>query len=191
MGRLLCAFPVVLKQYLRGAESIDASVAHLLAEADRASLMRTRNKPLHACNLLAQQISDIPDTPLDPTGRTFPFSSRERLAMLSQVAALSDCIGACERIVQTPVPLHYARHTSRLATIFIFTLPFVLTAEMGLLTVPCMATICWALFGIQEIGLIIEEPFGKMLELDSICKSIQHDVRETLPFVPLTRPAAR
>ena len=76
--------------------------------------------------------------------------------MLSQVAALSDCIGACERIVQTPVPLHYARHTSRLATIFIFTLPFVLTAEMGLLTVPCMATICWALFGIQEIGLFIE-----------------------------------
>ena len=111
--------------------------------------------------------------------------------MLKIASDLSDCIGACERIVQTPVPLHYARHTSRLATIFIFTLPFVLTAEMGLLTVPCMATICWALFGIQEIGLIIEEPFGKMLELDSICKSIQHDVRETLPFVPLTRPAAR
>ena len=38
-------------------------------------------------------------------------------------------------------------------------------------------------FGIQEIGLIIEEPFGKMLELDSICKSIQSDIRETLPWV--------
>ena len=47
------------------------------------------------------------------------------------------------------------------------------------------------LLATEEIGHIIEEPFGKMLELDSICKSIQHDVRETLPFVPLTRPAAR
>jgi len=162
---------------LRGASS------HLLGEAERASLARTRNKPLHACNLIAQQIGSVDETPLDPTGRTLTFSSRERLAMLSQVADLSDCIGACERIVQTPVPLHYARHTSRLATLFVFTLPLVLTAEMGLLTVPCMAIICWALFGIQEIGLIIEEPFGKMLELDSICKSIQSDIRETLPWV--------
>ena len=54
-----------------------------------------------------------------------------------------------------------------------------------------MATICWALFGIQEIGLIIEEPFGKMLELDSICKSIQHDVKETMPWASLTASEAQ
>ena len=148
IARLLCAFPVILKQYLRGSstEETCGAVAHLLGEAERASLARTRNKPLHACNLIAQQIGSVDETPLDPTGRTLTFSSRERLAMLSQVADLSDCIGACERIVQTPVPLHYARHTSRLATLFIFTLPLVLTAEMGLLTVPCMAIICWALY---------------------------------------------
>ena len=80
MGRLLCAFPVVLKQYLRGAESIDASVAHLLDEADRASLMRTRNKPLHACNLLAQTVSSVPETPFDETGGTFGRNHHLRVA---------------------------------------------------------------------------------------------------------------
>ena len=100
--------------------------------------------------------------------------------MLLQVAELSDCIGACERIVQTPVPLHYARHTSRLATIFVNTLPFVLCKEMGLLAIPTMAVVVWALFGIQEIGLIIEEPFREVIKLDSICSTIQRDVYQTL-----------
>ena len=33
MARLLCAFPVVLKQYLRGADNVDRSVAHILEKA--------------------------------------------------------------------------------------------------------------------------------------------------------------
>ena len=68
--------------------------------------MRTRNKPLCVCNLLAQQITTVPERPEGAPGAKgqLPFSSRERLAMLAQVGDLSDCIGACERIVQTPVP---------------------------------------------------------------------------------------
>lgn len=177
VARLLCAFPIVLKQYLRGHEICSNDVSDILSESDRASLGKVSNKPLHICNLLGKQLAGVPDTPeLEPVS----FSARERLAMLSKVSSLSDCIGACERIVQTPVPLHYARHTSRLATLFVNTLPFCLARELGFLLVPTMGVICWALFGIQEIGLMIEEPFREVIKLDSICQTIHRDVLQTL-----------
>ena len=58
---------------------------------------------------------------------------------------------------------------------------------MGLLTVPCMAIMSWALFGIQEIGLMIEEPFRETLQLDHMCTSIQRDIAETLECAAPTR----
>ena len=85
-----------------------------------------------------------------------------------------------ERIVLTPVPLHYARHTSRLASIFVATLPFVLAPHLGLALAPTMAFVSWALLGIQEIGLLIEDPFHSILKLDKICTAIQKDVQQTL-----------
>lgn len=185
--RLMCAFPVVLKQYLRGNVLEDVSgLSHLLTEADCASLRRVKNKPLHVTNLLAQQLRAVPDTTLHGTDLPL-FSSRERLAMLKIVSDLSDCVGACERIVQTPIPFHYSRHTSRLATLFVNTLPFVLVRDLGLLLIPTMAILCWALFGIQEIGLMIEEPFRETLQLDHMCASIQRDIVETLECAAPTR----
>eukprot|EP00615_Pteridomonas_danica_P015512 CAMPEP_0114407956 /NCGR_PEP_ID=MMETSP0102-20121206/22331_1 /TAXON_ID=38822 ORGANISM="Pteridomonas danica, Strain PT" /NCGR_SAMPLE_ID=MMETSP0102 /ASSEMBLY_ACC=CAM_ASM_000212 /LENGTH=90 /DNA_ID=CAMNT_0001574683 /DNA_START=425 /DNA_END=694 /DNA_ORIENTATION=+ len=42
-----------------------------------------------------------------------------------------------------------------------------------------MAVVSWALFGIQEIGLMIEEPFRKELRLDIVTQTIYADVQET------------
>ena len=60
------------------------------------------------------------------------------------------------------------------------TLPLVLAKELGLILVPTMGFICWALLGIQEIGLLIEDPFQTILKLNTICMSIQKDVQQTL-----------
>lgn len=54
------------------------------------------------------------------------WSSRERLAILAMCNKLSATIGGCERLVQTPVPLHYVRHTSRFLTIWCLLLPLVI-----------------------------------------------------------------
>ena len=175
-ARLLCAFPTVLKQHLRGHSHLSPEVEALLTHSECTSLRAARNMPLHIINLLGQQLAAVPEQ----TNSRHPFTSRERLMMLKIVSQLSDCIGACERIVLTPVPLHYARHTSRLATIFVCTLPLVLAKELGLILVPTMGFICWALFGIQEIGLLIEDPFQTILKLNTICMSIQKDVQQTL-----------
>jgi len=108
------------------------------------------SRPLYLCKRLAAEISGVSDAS-DGT-----FTSRERLMGLSLVNQLGSYVGACERLLQTPVPLNYARHTSRFLTLWCLTLPVSLVGSMGLLVVPVTAFVTWCLFGIQEIGLFIE-----------------------------------
>ena len=173
VARLLCAFPIVLKQHLRGTTALP-HVRPLLTKAEVLSLRAAHNQPLHIVNLLGIHLAAVPEQ------ADVGFTSRERLFLLNLVQSLSDCIGACERIVLTPVPLHYAKHTSRLATIFVATLPLVLAPELSFALPLVMAFVSWTFFGIQEIGLQIEDPFRSVLKLDRICQSIQRDVQQTL-----------
>ena len=104
------------------------------------------------------------------------FTARERLALLSKVERLSGCIGSCERIHQTAVPLNYARHSLRALTLWLFTLPFCLVSSLKLLTGPVLFLVSWLLFGVYEIGYSIEDPFQGTLRLSVLCDSIRRDV---------------
>lgn len=55
-----------------------------------------------------------------------------------------------------------------------------LVADLGYLLVVVIAFMTWGLFGILEIGLLIEEPFGKVLRLEVITNCIMTDVMLTL-----------
>jgi predicted membrane chloride channel (bestrophin family) len=106
---------------------------------------------------MAAELRAVPDGPT--------FSARERLALISNVDKLSRCIGGCERIHQTVVPLNYARHSLRSLTLWLFTLPFALVKDTGLLTGPVLFLVSWLLFGVYEIGYSIEDPFQGTLRL--------------------------
>ena len=82
-----------------------------------------------------------------------------------RVGNLVDALGACESLLTTPVPLSYSRHTSRFLTIWCATLPVVLVDTLGFITIPAVAFIGWCLFGIEEIGHLIEQPFRDEQEL--------------------------
>lgn len=75
------------------------------------------------------------------------------------IDSLITCLADCGKIVETPVPLSYSRHTSRFLTLWSGTLPFALVEKLDDFTVPVVAIICWCLFGIEEIGHLIEQPF--------------------------------
>jgi len=110
------------------------------------------------------------------------FSSRERLMAIALVNQLSSYVGACERLLQTPVPLNYARHTSRFLTLWCFTLPVSLVGSMGFGVIPVTAFVTWCLFGIQEIGLFIEHcalDNGDVF-MDSIADQVMLDVVEAI-----------
>ena len=129
------------------------------------------NRPLWACDRLSQEFTDVPYTP--------NFTSRERLSFLSHVDKLSQCIGECERIHQTAVPLNYARHSLRSLTLWLFSLPFCILSELGLLTGVVMGAIAWLLLGVYQIGYTIEDPFQGTLRLQVLCDAVYRDVMYT------------
>ena len=96
-----------------------------------------------------------------------------RARMDQSVAMLVDLTGACERIFKSPVPLVYTRHTARFLTSFMICVPFGLWEATGnywnhWLTIPATAFLAFFLFGIEEIGIQIEEPFS-ILPLEALC----------------------
>ena len=130
---------------------------------------RAQNRPLWVCDRMAKELSMVDD--ILPK-----WTNRERLALIGCVDKLSRSIGACERIHQTVVPLNYARHALRSLTVWLWTLPFVMAEDLGLLTGPVLAVLSWILFGVYEIGSRIEDPFQGTLRLSIYCDAIRRDV---------------
>lgn len=129
---------------------------------------RAQNRPLWVCDRMAAELVVIPNSET--------FTSRERLVILGKVEKLSQAIGECERIHQTVVPLNYARHALRSLAVWLFSLPFALVKDLGLLTGPTLAIMSWLLFGVYEIGYSIEDPFQGTLRLSILCDGIRRDV---------------
>lgn len=123
-------------------------LARLLGPQLSDTLDDSPNKPLWLCNRLSVMFRAIPEK-VDQSSGAFIFSSRERLVLMGLVNDLSGIVGACERLVQTPVPLSYARHTSRFLTLYLASLPMVMVADFsGLWLSLVSGFVCWCLFGI-------------------------------------------
>ena len=129
---------------------------------------RAQNRPLWVVDRIAKELRTVPDGP--------NFTARERLALIKHAEKLGHCIGACERIHQTVVPLNYARHSLRSLTLWLLSLPFALIKDLGLLTGPVLFLVSWLLFGVYEIGYSIEDPFQGTLRLSILCDTVRRDV---------------
>jgi predicted membrane chloride channel (bestrophin family) len=97
----------------------------------------------------------------------------DRARMDDMVCKLVDYLGACERIFRSPIPLVYTRHTARFLTSFMVLLPLALWGPMAgswnhWATIPATTILAIFLFGIEELGIQIEEPFG-ILPLEALC----------------------
>eukprot|EP00930_Biecheleria_cincta_P035197 TRINITY_DN24222_c0_g2_i1.p1 TRINITY_DN24222_c0_g2~~TRINITY_DN24222_c0_g2_i1.p1 ORF type:complete len:704 (-),score=92.97 TRINITY_DN24222_c0_g2_i1:71-2182(-) len=186
--RLLQAFPFCMIEHLRGKkqkamrmklERLIGPWAKLANPKDCDSeytLPLSSNRPLFIVNQLASAISSVPNE-VGPRGM---YTNRERTWLLQSVEKLSSTIGACERLVQTPVPLSYARHTSRFLSIYMLSLPWVLVESLGAYAIIFTCFASWALFGIFEIGIVIEDPFQGVLKVEVIANTLQTDIEETI-----------
>jgi len=140
----------------------------LLPDSVLNKCANSHNRPLWVTDRLALEFTEI------QYGDN--WTSRERLDLLGHAKKLSECIGHCERLHQTAVPLNYARHALRSLTLWSFTLPFGLIDKLGLLTGPTVGMVAWLMFGVYQIGHTIEDPFKGSLRLTDMCNSIYRDV---------------
>lgn len=168
---LLCVFPIVLQEHVQGFRNT-RQLSQFLSVEDLHAIDRVTNRPYFVINKISQELKLIPES--------LAFTSRERMTMLKYVDVLSSTIGACERIVQTPVPLTYARHTSRFLSLFCLSMPIAVVGELEFFTIPFVTFVSWALFGILEIGMVIEEPFQRALKLEVFANTIRRDLSDMI-----------
>jgi putative membrane protein len=118
---------------------------------------------------------------IDGLARGGVLTDARLLAIDGNLTSFLDSSGACERIARTPVPFAYAQHIKVFVTLFCLTLPFVLVDGLGWMTPAAAACLAYALFGIDEIGVEIEDPFGydpNDLPSERVAKTIQSSLSE-------------
>ena len=165
---LTAAFPYALKQHLRGTRNVRELVEVAASTTRQPSRTGGATRQLVA----ASRQPNVPLAILDCLSRALlPLRKVHGdlvwWQMDSKVEEMISILGRAERIKGTPVPLSYSRHTSRFFSVYAFTLPLALVHSLNLwLLPPTVGIISWILFATEEIGHIIEEPFGRGLADD-------------------------
>lgn len=173
--RWTIAFPYATMHELRGRRGL-GPIEHEVAPEELALVRDGQHGPM----AVAVQITRC----LDEARREGRLSDLLYASVDNNVQILIDCVGACERIKKTPLPFAYAVHLRRALSIYCGTLPFALLKDFGWGTIPVCFLVGFILFGIEEIGVEIEDPFGlddNDLPLEQICAGIERVLRSYTP----------
>lgn len=172
--RLLVAFAVAMKLHLRG-EKINGEVEELISPSRYIILQEMANPPLE----IAFWIGDY----FKQQQQKKCLDSYQVMSMNQHLNNMIEALTGCERILRTPIPLAYAIHLKQLLLIYCLGLPFQMVKELSWWMVPVVAILSFALFGIEEIGIEIENPFGydkNDLPIDAICATMRQNIEDLM-----------
>jgi putative membrane protein len=111
------------------------------------------------------------------------LSPAQFLVLDTEIKALTDICGACERIKNTPIPFTYSVFIKKFIFLYVITLPFGWTFSMGYYVIPVVVLILYAMASLELIAEEIENPFGtdaNDLPIDQICHNIRKHISELL-----------
>ncbi len=174
VGYLLAAFAHGTKRHLWK----DPSTPELLtmfSETEAAALETAPGVPQRALLALTELFVQAKR---DAKLSEFEFTLIDR-----NITELQDQFGVCQRIQRTPIPLAYVVFLRRFIIFYLATLPLALIEQVGWGTPFVMLLVSYALLGIEELGVQIEDPFEKSpsdINLQVISESIARDVADTL-----------
>ena len=171
--QLLIAFAVATKLHLR-SEPMSQELPNLLS-LEQSELLRQHHShpPLTILGWIRSWIKQQFQRGL--------IDELQSVYLLEMVDTLNTNLGGYERILNTPMPLAYSLHLRHLIYLYCLIFPFQVVDSLHWLTIPATCLVAFALFGIEEIGVEIQNPFGydeNDLELDRYCEIIRNNVEE-------------
>jgi putative membrane protein len=173
-----CAFPYAAMNSLRGAAGLGPSASRLPVEEVAAALAAR-----HVPSAVALRVTTL----LAEARDAGHLSDYQLVAVDNNMKELIDCLGGCERIHKTPLPFAYVVHLRHALLLYCVTLPFALVDTYGWSTIFDTLLIAYILFGIDEIGVEIEDPFGtddNDLPLEQICQTIEANLMALVEVEP-------
>lgn len=171
LRRRTVAMAAIIHQMLRRETDLGALGEKITAD-ERAALEPLRARQIVMATWISARLRALADD-----GK---LGEQRLYAMDQNLTAIIDQLGGAERIMKTPVPFAYAQHIRTFVSFFCVTVPFAMVDTMRWYTPLAAALLAFALFGIEEIGIEIEDPFGyddNDLPLDAILDTIDRDTQ--------------
>jgi predicted membrane chloride channel (bestrophin family) len=165
--RYLMAFPYAFKDHMLREDDLVKDMQNVgLSDKEIEILTSTEHRPNYCLQVISQVLSKNTD-----------ITDFQRINMDHNLTHFHDQVGGCERIFKTPLPLSYTRLTSRFLVLWHCFLPLALWDACNWMVVPATFMSAAALFCIEEVGVLIEEPFS-ILALHAIASTAEKNVRE-------------
>ncbi|NEO88623.1 MAG: hypothetical protein F6J87_30990, partial [Spirulina sp. SIO3F2] len=180
--RLLVAFAIATKRHLRYESPTCAEMDQLVPPEEFELLTGMNNPPLEVAFWIGDYLQQQYDRQR--------INAYQLASTFKLLDTMVDVLGACERILKTPIPLAYSIHLKQLLLIYCLGLPFQMVDEFGWWTAIVVGLVAFTVFGIEEIGIEIENPFGydrNDLPLDQICATMQVNIEDLISLAPCTQ----
>ncbi|QIR36326.1 hypothetical protein HCG51_05850 [Tolypothrix sp. PCC 7910] len=179
--RLVGLLIIAIKLELRNQNIDDATVKQIIkqeiiTQEQYWQLKHANNISVKIINWIAEYFAQLYSENVNKSNIICNRSFIELNRSLDQLTML---IGDCKRILDTPLPRPYSIHLKHLLLLYCFALPFQFVQQLDWFTIPTVGIISFALLGIEDIGVEIENPFGydrNDLPLDRFCQELQAEI---------------
>lgn len=168
----LIAMAYTLKHQLRETDP-DPDIDRLLPPALAARVKAARWKPIVLLKVMGYWVQSVKQS-----GHIDSIQQQSFDQLLNQ---LSDIVGGCERIANTPLPYSYSVTLHRIVYIYCFLLPLGLVESLGWMTPLIVVFIAYTYVALEAIAEELEKPFGidpNDLALDTMCRTIENSLLE-------------
>jgi predicted membrane chloride channel (bestrophin family)/carbonic anhydrase len=185
--RWAAAYPHVARCSLRG-EPPSPRVAALVGPQEAAQIAASGHMPSFVALRLAHLLQEA--------CHTFHWDRFAFLQVDRERATLLDHVGACERILKTPLPLVFAIKIRRFIALFLLVLPFALLHRMDSDWLVPLVTmlVAYPLLALDQIGVELQNPFARAnlghLPLNDISAAIEQNLMGLLKAKPTEESGA-
>jgi putative membrane protein len=168
--RMISNFSLAMKEHLRDNRNIDELE---LTDAEKQLLAGKKHVPNAISQLIYQEVLRVKKAGL--------LTEEEYLAIDTNINALLDSLGACERIKNTPIPFSYSLFLKKFIFIYVTTLPLAFISIFGYYSALIATFVFYVLVSMEVLAEEIEDPFGEDandLPTDQLSEKIRENVNE-------------
>ena len=180
----LIAFVHALRKHLRRDRDLE-ELKPLLDEAEIAQLSEETSPPAAILHRLGGDVRTA--------GEKQWLESRHATILEGSLVSLTDALGGCERIKNTPTPISYLIFIHRAVALYCFLLSFGVADTVHSLTPIVVFFVSYALFSMDALGDELDNPFrtsANTLPIAFIARNIEIELRRRLGEKDLPKPLA-
>lgn len=168
-ARDISNFCIALKEHLRKGVKLEE-----LIQLSEEELVHYKSK-----DHIPNQISLGIYSRVQKVYREGLMSDSDHLNVKTHIQALTDILGACERIKKTPIPFSYNVYLKVFVLLYCFLLPFGLIETFSFYSIPAVIIVTFAMVGVELMGEEIEDPFG--LDCNDLpTGTLSHTIRDNV-----------